>query len=447
MLYRALIAFVWVSLLTVSAVAQQEWPRFLGKTFDGTVEPAAEFDWSQEPSLMWSVEAGDGYGIGTVAAGCYVHFDAVPTSDRFGIQERLRCFDLDKGTLKWVHTQPTFYRDMLGYEDGPRSSATIDGDEVFTLGVTGNLTCRDFATGAQKWTVDTNKQYGVVQNFFGVGSSPLVVDDQVIVMIGGSPPEDQNFGPGQLDRVVSNGSAVVSFDRKTGKERWRAGDDLASYSSPRTARIGDENLVLVFARGGVLAIDPKTGKQRWRFDHRASILESVNAIMPVVQGNQVFISECYEVGSALLNVDGKSAEVVWRDPPRDRRRQSMRCHWATPILIDGFLYGCSGRNAPDSDFRCIELSSGEVQWSDPRRIRSSVTRVGDCLVLLEERGTVQIIRPNPNQLDVIAEWDFSLPETMTPAISFPCWAAPIVVGDRLLIRGDRHVLCLKLAVK
>jgi hypothetical protein len=125
----------------------------------------------------------------------------------------------------------------------------------------------------------------------------------------------------------------------------------------------------------------------------------------------------------------------------------MRCHWSTPILINGYLYGCSGRNAPDSDFRCIEFSSGNVQWSDPRRIRSSVTRVGDNLVLLEERGAVQIIRPTPEKLEIVSEWNFSIPDEKRPAIRYPCWAAPLVVGDRLLIRGDENVLCLKIKTK
>lgn len=426
-------------------MGDRPWPRFLGENFDGTVHSDLDFDWSQRPTLLWSLEVGEGYGIGTVADGQYFHFDAVPAANRFGIEERLRSFDLEDGSQRWVHQQPVTYRDMYGYEDGPRSSATIDGDQVFTLGVSGNLTCRDLATGEQQWVVDTSKQYGVVQNFFGVGSSPLVVEDQVIVMVGGSPPEDQNVGPGQLDRVISNGTAVVSFDRQSGKERWHCGDDLASYSSPRTMRVGEETFVLVFARGGLLAIDPKIGKVRWRFDHRASILESVNAIVPVVEGNHVFISECYEVGSAVLSVDTDSAKVVWQDPPRNRRAQAMRCHWSTPVLVDGFLYGCSGRNAPDSDFRCVDFKTGEVQWSDPRRIRSSVTRVGDYLVLLEERGAVQIIRPNPDRLEVIAEWNFSIPAEDRPPIVYPCWAAPVVVGDKLLIRGDQNVLCLQLA--
>ena len=80
-------------------------------------------------------------------------------------------------------------------------------------------------------------------------------------------------------------------------------------------------------------------------------------------------------------------------------------------------------------------------WDDGRRIRSSAVKVGDHLVVLEERGVVQVIRPTPDKLDVVAEYDFG------DQISYPCWAAPIVVGNQMLIRGDRNVLCLALPTK
>ncbi|MGB1816153.1 MAG: pyrrolo-quinoline quinone, partial [Rubripirellula sp.] len=152
------------------------------------------------------------------------------------------------------------------------------------------------------------------------------------------------------------------------------------------------------------------------------------------------------LGSALLQVSKTQARVIWKDPPRDRRRQAMRSHWATPILVDGFLYGCSGRNAPDSDLRCISWETGEVEWVDPRRTRSSVARFGEHLVLLEERGLMQILRVNPKQLEVVAEWDLSKDQGDRLGIKYPCWAAPVIVGNRILVRGTDKILCLDFAL-
>ena len=352
-----------------------------------------------------------------------------------------------RGKPLWSVEQPTHYRDTLGYENGPRATPAIDGDHIYSYGVTGVVTCRLASTGAKRWSVDTIDQYGVIPNFFGVGSSPLVHQGLVILMVGGSPASDQDLGPMQLDRVSAKGSAIVALDCETGKEVWKCGEDLASYSSPRLIELGGTTFVLAFTRSGLRLIDPsreveEKDRVRWKFNHRADKLESVNAMMPVVQGNQVFISECYERGSVMLEVTPKGVQVIWEDPVRDRRRQSMRCHWATPLLKDGFLYGCSGRNAPDSDFRCIDWATGKVQWSDSRRTRCSITRVGDFFLAMEERGRLQVIRPNHENLEVVTDWDLSKPEGDRPAIKFPCWAAPIVDGNRLLVRGDKTVLCL-----
>ncbi len=446
-IYRFWLAVGWCCFLVTANVVAQDWPRLLGPTYDGVAPtPDAQFDFTKPPEHVWTIPVGDGYGLGSIAAGRYLQMDAGQNDGRT-IQERIRCFDLATGQMQWEQSQSVEYRDLYGYESGPRGTPATDSDDIFTFGVAGHLNCRSFRDGTLRWSVDTSKEYGVVQNFFGVGSSPLVLGDRVIVMVGGSPAEDARIAPGRLDRVSPAGSALVAFDRATGKELWRCGDDLASYSSPRPMQIDDKTVVLAFARGGLIAVDPERGRVLWRHDHRADILESVNAMVPVVERDRVFISECYDVGSALLQVSLDSAKTIWVDPVGDRRRQAMRVHWSTPVLVGGYLYGCSGRNPPDSDFRCIEIATGKVQWADDRRSRTSVTRVGDALLVLEERGELQVVRLNPERLEVLATWDLTEPSGPRPAIAYPCWAAPIVIGDRVIVRGDTDVLCLRLRTK
>ncbi len=429
------------------SVSNENWSRFLGAGFDGSVlSNPASINWQQEPTPQWDIEVGDGYGIASVAGGRVYQCDSIGGSRFASGSERLRCFDLSSGDLIWEHAQPINYRDLYGYEAGPRSSPTVVGGKVFTFGVTGQLTCRAVGDGRSLWSTNTSETYGVVQNFFGVGAAPLVINDLVIVMVGGSPPEDQSIPPGQLDRVVSNGSALVAFDINTGKERWKSGEDLASYSSPRAVQLGGVKAVLIFARNGLIAVEAQSGKRLWRFDHRASILESVNGMMPIVKGDKVFISECYQLGSVLLGVDDKSAKVIWQDDRRSREK-SMRSHWSTPVLVGDYLYGCSGRNAPDSDFRCVEFSTGKVQWVDPRRTRSSVTRWGDHLIVMEERGVLEVLKANPKTMEVVTRVDLSVPGNRRPALQFPCWSAPVLVGNRMLLRGDQHVICLQWQTK
>jgi len=423
------------------------WPRFLNARMDGkaVVGDSQSFQnrsWDRPPEFEWSLDLGDGYGLGAIADDAYYHFDAV------GGNERLRKIDLQSGKRLWNKTAPLVYRDMYGYEPGPRCCPTIFEGIVYTYGPAGRLAAHQVSDGTVLWQRDVNQQFGVVQNFFGVGSSPLVVGDQLLVMVGGSPEEDQSIAPGRLDRVSPNGSLLVSFDRRTGDVRWQCGDDLASYSSPRLTNIDGQEVVLVFARDRLHVIDPATGKDLGSVAHRARILESVNAMVPVVQEDRVFISDCYDKGGALYEISIKEGQAifdsVWRDPERNRRAQSLRSHLSTPILHDGFMYACSGRNAPDSDFRCVRWSDGEVMWTALSRRRSTATLLGDVLLVLKETGELHLVLATPDDFDQLAVWDLSEPVGQRPAIRYPCWSAPIVVGDRILVRGDNTLLCLRI---
>lgn len=422
----------------------EDWPRFLGKTFDSkSTETGIRTDWSGDRlPIVWSLPVGTSYGLGSVADGRYFQHE------RVGDVERLRAVEAETGKPLWQHDLPVSYSDLYGYNNGPRDTPAVEGNAVVTLGVSGRLSCRDVRDGSLKWTVETDKKYGVIQNFFGVGCSPLIHNGLVLAMVGGSPAEDALIPPGRLDRVTPNGSALVAFDLATGEEKWKAGDDLASYSSPRLMTLGDRTLVLLFARDGLLAVDADTGKALWHYPHRSRMLESVNAMVPVVSGNRVLISECYEVGSVLLEVDVDSVREVWKDPV-SRRQQAMRAHWSTPIVVDDWLYGASGRNEPDSDLRCIGLTDRSPGWVDFRRSRASLLHIDGHFVVLDESGLLQLVKADPTQFTVVTETDL---EAITPARSLrgyvppgtPYWAAPMVSHGLLYVRGNQSIVCFDL---
>ena len=419
----------------------EDWTRFLGPTQNGkSTETGISTDWSGDGlPLLWVHELDTSYGIGAVADGRYYQFD------RVGDVERLSCLGAKTGGELWHVDQPVEYRDMYGYNGGPRCSPLIVGNRVFTYGVSGRLSCIHAETGAIQWQKNLNDEFGVIQNFFGVSSNPVPYKDMILVCVGGSPEEDKQLPLGRLDRVTGNGSAIVAFRQSDGKEIYRVSDELASYSSPLVARLSGRDVVLALMRGGLLAIDPATGKQLWHFPWRAPRLESVNAAVPVQNGDEIFISECYDIGSALLKATGDSYKVL-RTDPESRRLQSFRAHWATPIEHNGFLFGCSGRNEPDSDLRCIRWSDGKVMWSEFNRIRSSLLYVDGHFVVLDERGDLQLIRANSEKYEVVTRIDLAGKVDKYPAPFFepPCWAAPILADGLMYVRGANRVACFRL---
>ncbi len=418
------------------------WTQFLGPNSNST-SPETGIDptlWAPHPPIAWRIKIGESYGAPAIADGKLYQFD------RYGDAERLTCYDANTGKHLWQYEYTSLYRDSYGYNNGPRASPLIDGNFAYLFGVSGVLTCVDLTTHQEVWQIDTTKKYGVIGNFFGVAANPLVFEDKLLVMVGGSPEESQIYNSNLLDRVKPNGSAVVAFDKRTGKELYRVGDELASYSSICVHSIAGRDLGLAFLRGGLLAWDPQSGEQAFHFPWRADMTESVNAAMPVVDGNKVLVSEAYEIGSVLLDCSAKEPSVVWQDLKPRRSDNSFRAHWSTPVLVDGFLYGGNGRNQPDSDFRCVNFLTGEVMWKGWRHERASVLLVDGYLVALGELGTLKLIKPNPNKLEEIRSvnlQDFSANDRQ-PLVRSPCWAAPIVAGGKLYIRGRDHLLCMQL---
>ncbi len=411
-----------------------DWPTFLGPNADNSSPDKGILTaWPKDGlKKVWECRLGDGYAPPVVADGRLFHFD------RFDDNCTLTARNAETGKLLWKFAYHTDYEDFYGYDPGPRACPVTDGERVFILGPEGMLYCVTVADGKEVWKVDTKKTYHVHQNFFGVGSVPLVVGDLLIVAVGGSPDGKR---PLDLRDATGNGSGVVAFDKTTGKEKWKATDELASYSSPVLATFHGKKTVLHFARGGLIGLDPETGKERFNFPWRAKIQESVNAANPVVVGDTILLTECYEKGAVLLRVTKDfKVETVWSDEEAEGNAKALRGHWCTPVVDGKYAYGSSGRHEPEGDVRCVELATGEVKWKQARTRRSTITKIDGHLIVLTEDGTLMLVKPNAEKFEKVAEWS----EKDNPDLRSPCWAPPVVARGLMYVRGKGKLCCYEL---
>ena len=420
-----------------SSGQSEDWNQFLGPSRNGvSTEIGILKDWSEDKlQLNWTLPVGQGYAIGSVADGKYLHFDVIEEDGE--TIARTRQIDLQSGEAGWTDTFASSYEDLYGYDSGPRASPLVHDGKVYVYGVEGSLRCLDADTGRLNWEVDTIKKFGVIQNFFGVSGCPLAYQNLLLIGVGGSPEESKNVAPGKLNLVKPNGSAVIALDRETGNEVWRSGDDLASYTSLRLVEMHGKQVVLAWMRGHLLAMRPSDGELLFKFKWRARKLESVNASTPVVSENKIYLGESYQKGGVVLEVSETwQPKILWSDD--GKRDQSLAPHWNTPVLQEGFLYGCSGESSGTSELRCVDFLTGKVQWSKKGLGRTSVTLCEGHLLVMAERGDLLLVKATPERYSQVTKYGGSL------KFRHPCWSAPIVSNGKLIVKGKQKVACFEL---
>lgn len=411
-----------------------DWEGFLGPTSNSISSEKGLKPWpKQGPKVLWVSPMGEGYSTVAVSRGRAFLFDRT----REGV--RLRCVESENGKELWKFIYPSNYEDAYGYSNGPRCYPVVEKDRVYIYGAEGMLHCLDVQTGKLNWKLDVNRQFGVIQNFFGVGSTPIIEGNLLIAQVGGSPKGSETV---PFQELKGNQSGIVAFDKFTGKVVYQVSDDQASYAVPMIASINGKRVGLQFGRTGLYSFDPSNGKPGFNFPWRARILESVNAANPVVVGNKVLVSETYGPGSALLEVNENNYKVLWDDQNKIRDK-SLQCHWNTPVYIDGFLYGSSGRHKSNAELRCVEFATGKVKWSEPGLSRSSILAVDGHLVVQAEDGFVHLLKVNPEKFDLVQSVLFRDSNGL-PLLQEPCWCAPVLSHGLLYLRGRNALVCVEL---
>jgi outer membrane protein assembly factor BamB len=389
-------------------VLAADWPQLLGPTRNAvSAETGLAKSWPEQgPPVVWEREVGEGFSGPVVSGGALVLFH------RVGDEEVVEALDAASGKPRWRFAYPTAYSDPYGKGDGPRSTPLVAGGKVYTLGAEGALHCLDLKDGKKVWQRSLAKDYELRQTFFGVGTSPLLEGDLLLVNVG------------------ARGAGIVAFNKDSGKEVWKATDDEGSYSSPVAATIGGARHIFFFTRTGLVDLDPKGGTVRFSKRWRSRMQASVNAAAPLVIGDEVFLTASYGTGAVLLRVSKDGAEEVWKGD------ESLSSHYNTPVVKDGYLYGIDGRQEAGARLRCVELKSGQVKWEKDRFGCASMILADGQLIALTENGDLVLIEPTPE----------GYREKARAAVlrATPCRAEIALADGRLYGRDGKRLVCWNL---
>jgi len=403
---RSLLALLLIGTL----LKAEDWPQFLGPRRDGSYTGKALPLWPDNgPKEIWQKSIGAGFAGPAVAGGKLILFH------RINNQETIECLEAATGKPLWRAAYPADYVDDFRFDNGPRAVPSIAKGKVFTHGAHGKIHAWDLKTGKKIWTLDARTRFKANKGFFGFACSPLIVNDTLLLNIGGN-----------------NGAGIIGLDANNGNLRWQATDETASYASPVLTYINNQTYALFFTRKGLVSLNPTNGKIHFSQHWRPSMNASVNACTPIAVGNLVFISTSYGKGATVLSIDGTKTKTLWSGD------NSMSCHYSSCVTLDGYLYGFHGRQEAGASLRCVELKTGRVLWNQPGLRSGTLTLANKEILVLTEKGELVRISASPKNFNVLQRSKVTREEVR---------AFPALAHGRFYFRGEKKLICIDLNAK
>lgn len=446
-------SFLFIAALCLwSSLGQAaDWPQWLGAGRDAVWSESGIIKKFPEggPRLRWKAELGGGYSGPSVSRGRvfvmdrlakpidpakakFLHDGPPPRNINFvrkllpGV-ERVVCLNEKDGSETWVHEWECDYTTVAAYAIGPRVTPSVDGDRVYALGAEGNLFCLNAKDGSVNWSKDFKKDYGLKIPEWGTASHPLADGEQLICIVGGEA------------------STVVSFNKNTGTENWKAlNATQPGYCSPVIHTIGGKRQLLIWHSDALEALNPADGTVYWSVPVKPTYAMAIG--QPVVSDNRVFIMSFNRV-SACIEVapDGNSAKLAWKGTTR----RGIAGVQNTPQIVDGHIYGCG----PGGRYICARLSDGEQLWSTfaasggerPVSWGSVFTiKQGDRFFLANDFGELIIAKLQPSGYEELSRAKLIEP-THKVAGRMLVWSHPAFANRSVYLRNDNEIRCYDLA--
>ena len=418
---RARLTTLLLASLVSLAPAQDDevayWPDYRGPGHDGQGGDAPlPIAWSEEQGVVWKTPIeGRAWSSPVVVDGLVW----LTNADEEGRELSVLCVALDSGEL--VHEERLFEVEQPQFRHAFNSYASpspcVDGGRVYLSFGSPGTACVDRATKEVLWT----RTDLVCDHFRGAGSSPIVVDDLLILTMDGA---DVQY--------------VIALDKLTGETRWRTerstdfadldesgepaggGDYRKGYATPIVIEVEGRKQLISPGAKAAFAYEPATGEELWTVRYG----EHSSASRTLFGHGLVYINTGYSQPS-LLAVDPSGAGDVTATHVRWRLARGVPKK-PSPVLVGEHLYLVSDSGIAS----CVRARTGEQVWQ--ARIEgaysASLIHAGGHVYAFSEGGRAVVLAPG-EELELVGENE----------LDAGCMASPAPVGDGLVVRTRTHL--------
>jgi outer membrane protein assembly factor BamB len=405
--------------LEFSSVSAADWPQWRGPDRDGHAasQPAIS-SLPKELKPIWKNAIGPGFSAPIVSGGKLLYLD-----EQEG-QEVAHCLLATSGQEIWKTSYANTEGDEWG--SGPRTTPFIDGDRVYFQSMNGEFRCLNLADGKVLWGFPFKK--------YGISFSTKSAE--------GTAARRGNNGSGVVDGnyvyvpVGAKGASIVCFEKLTGKEIWKTGDDEAAYSSFVIATLAGTKQLVTFTADALMGLNLKTGATLWRVPFKT--VAKRHAATPVIDGDTVTVnSQTLGLVRTRIGQDGSgfTTTQAWANKP-------LTINLATPVLVDGHLYGYGPIRT--KDYLCVNAATGELKWKQSgfgigkdQTDYASTIAMGKNLLVLTYDGQLVLIAANPEKYTELGRVQ----------VCGKTWSHPALADGKLYVRDGRELQCIDLNAK
>jgi outer membrane protein assembly factor BamB len=417
--------FLTIVLLSCGPAFAADWPSLYGPRRNNTSEQKGLLrTWPQEgPKVLWAVPMAVGFGGPAVVGGNVYLLDR---DEKVG--DTLRVLDVATGKELWTFAYEAPGSFMFA---GSRTTPTVDGEYVYTVGPMGDLHAISTNTRKPAWRKNIWKDFGGAAQLprWAVVQNPLVYGDLLIVA-----PQTAEAG-------------VVAYDKLTGALKWKSAplSGAAGYVSPSIVKVaGEDQLVMITAAvgfghnardGSVNGLDPRSGKVLWTYGNWQCIIPVPQAVD--AGQDRVLVTGGYGAGAAMIKVEKKAdgtfaVSELFKNP-------DFGSHTQPPVMHEGLFYAHYTTNDRSDGLVAMSMD-GQIKWKTERQ--PAFTRGGsilaDGLMLVTDGNTkLYLVEPNSTGFKALAS-----------AVILEAgdnWAPLALADGRLLVQGQKELEALQVA--
>ena len=386
--------------LTLAGVgAAEDWTQWRGPSRDGTVGGfSAPQVWPQTLKQVWKLEVGEGYATPVVVGNRIYLF-----TRKEGGDEVMRALDAATGRVLWDTAYPaafTMNGSAARHGPGPKSTPVFSNGKLYAIGMTGQVTAFDAASGRILWQKPGNPDH--LPLYTSHSFSPLIVDGVVV------------FHPGGHDR-----GALTAYDVNTGDVKWSWEGDGPGYGSPLLVELAGTRQIVTQTQSKLVGVDAATGALLWEQPFASS--NSTNSLTPVRYG-QSFIVSNNTLPTTAVAVSRENnrwvPRVAWENAEVPMRMTNG-------VMLEDIFFSMTIRNS--GQYFSLDAKTGEQLWSsEPRQgDNAALLKLGDLVLSLEADGELVVFRPGRTAFEEVKRYKVA---------DEPTWTQPVILNDSVLVK-------------